>query len=235
MNVCFFIHLKADTVFPGFIFIMGISLPLSFKSIANKPDMRDTTTGIFKTGKFMYKIVKRCVLLFFFGLLTSNSSNIFLNDLRIMGVLQRFSITYFLCAMIELIYFRINGFVYIDLNNSVLNWQTSKYLALKLHFKEIFYYPIQWLIVACLSLIWVLFTLFLPVEGCPTGYLGPGGLHENSSYFNCTGGAAGFIDRTILGYNHVYQDPTCKIIYKNLLPHDPEGLLGNFDHNFKID
>jgi len=88
------------------------------------------------------------------------------------------------------------------------------------------YYPIQWLIVLIFGLIWTLLTFLLPLEGCPRGYLGPGGLHMNSKYFNCTAGSAGLIDRTILGYNHVYQEPTCKSVYLNQLPHDPEGLLG---------
>ena len=219
------LHL-ADLVFPGFIFIMGISLPLAFKSASNKPDMRDPTTGHFLTGRFIYKIVKRCVLLFFFGLLTSNSSENYLSQLRIMGVLQRFSITYLLCAMIELIYFRINNFSFFDQNSVEINWSTALLPALKLQFKELVYYPIQWLIVALLSLVWVLLTFFLPVEGCPTGYVGPGGLHMNSSYVNCTAGSAGLIDRIILGYDHVYQEPTSKLVYLSQLPHDPEGLLG---------
>ncbi len=188
--------------------------------------MKDPTDGSFRIFKLVYKITKRCVLLFFFGLLTSNSSSIYLSDLRIMGVLQRFSATYFICALIELIYFRIHSYAYFDQNSLEINWQTSKYHVIRSYFKEIFYYPIQWLIVLMTGLIWVLLTYLLPVEGCPTGYTGPGGLHMNSKYFNCTAGSAGLIDRLILGYNHVYQQPTSKSVYLNQLPHDPEGLLG---------
>lgn len=61
---------------------------------------------------------------------------------------------------------------------------------------------------------------------CPKGYQGPGGLHMNSSYFNCTGGAANALDRLILGQNHLYQRSTAFPIYHNVIPHDPEGLLG---------
>ena len=28
---------------------------------------------------------------------------------------------------------------------------------------------------------------------------------------NCTGGAAGYIDRTIFGAAHIYQTPTCRV------------------------
>lgn len=40
----------------------------------------------------------------------------------------------------------------------------------------------------------------------------------------CTGGAAGYIDKVILG-NHRYQWPTIKHIYKSEA-FDPEGILG---------
>ena len=43
------------------------------------------------------------------------------------------------------------------------------------------------------------------------GYLGPGGLHDNGSYFNCTGGAAGYIDRKLFGVNHIYGHPTSEV------------------------
>ena len=43
------------------------------------------------------------------------------------------------------------------------------------------------------------------------GYLGPGGLSEDSKYFNCTGGAARLVDETILGVGHMYQNPTAKV------------------------
>ena len=43
------------------------------------------------------------------------------------------------------------------------------------------------------------------------GYIGPGGLSDHGNYENCTGGAAGFIDRWFFGENHIYQTPTCKV------------------------
>ena len=43
------------------------------------------------------------------------------------------------------------------------------------------------------------------------GYLGPGGLHDDSNYTNCTGGAARVIDAAIFGNSHLYQRPTCKV------------------------
>lgn len=45
------------------------------------------------------------------------------------------------------------------------------------------------------------------------GYLGPGGLENCSKHFNCTGGAAGYIDRKVLGEKHIFGSPTCKVLW----------------------
>lgn len=42
------------------------------------------------------------------------------------------------------------------------------------------------------------------------GYLGAGGIGDNGLYPNCTGGAAGYIDRWMFGDN-MYRYPTCKV------------------------
>ena len=60
----------------------------------------------------------------------------------------------------------------------------------------------------------------------PSGYLGPGGLHEFGKYMNCTGGASGYIDRVVLGVHHMYAKPTSAFIYDSHVPYDPEGILG---------
>jgi len=76
----------ADTVFPCFIFILGISIPLSFRSISIKLSKTDWSKTK-KIKSLIYKILKRSFLLFFFGLVTSNS-DYSLSEIRIMGVLQ---------------------------------------------------------------------------------------------------------------------------------------------------
>lgn len=43
------------------------------------------------------------------------------------------------------------------------------------------------------------------------GYLGPGGIGDMGLYANCTGGAASFIDRWLLGENHIYQTPSSRV------------------------
>ncbi len=49
--------------------------------------------------------------------------------------------------------------------------------------------------VLVLLVIHVLLTFLLPVPGCPTGYLGPGGVGDFGKFPLCTGGAANYIDR----------------------------------------
>lgn len=196
----------ADTVFPLFVFLMGVSIPLSFRSLFRKNN--------FKLSTVLIKIIRRTILLYFFGLVTSNSSDLKINEIRIMGVLQRFSISYFIMALLELLQIKLNNYEY-----NILFSNQKKFI-------EIIHYWIQWLVVSFLAILWILITFLLPLDNCQSGYLGPGGLHENGSHFNCTGGAAGFIDRKILGENHIYKDPTCKFVYKNTMPYDPEGLLG---------
>jgi heparan-alpha-glucosaminide N-acetyltransferase len=83
---------------------------------------------------------------------------------------------------------------------------------------------LQWLVILALTATHTLLTFLLPVPDCPTGYLGPGGLHNHSFSPNCTGGAAGYIDRIVFGENHIYQHPTCQSIYDTVIPYDPEGM-----------
>jgi len=43
------------------------------------------------------------------------------------------------------------------------------------------------------------------------GYVGPGGLHEYGLHHNCTGGAAGYIDKVVLSIDHIYKWPTPQV------------------------
>lgn len=58
-----------------------------------------------------------------------------------------------------------------------------------------------------------------------SGYFGPGGKHLMAMYPNCTGGITGYLDRIILGNNHLYQHPTARYVY-DAQAFDPEGPFG---------
>lgn len=167
------LHL-ADLLFPCFVFVMGLAIPLSFRAQSSRSIDRLTGQRTLKTTTLVRKIVTRSIMLFFFGLIISNSADQYISHLRIMGVLQRFAVCYLVCTAVEFIYFRMNNFVYVgfSFDQDVASWNSSKLVLIKSKFKEIFLYPIQWLIIMLLILVWMLLTFLLPIEGCPTGYLG---------------------------------------------------------------
>lgn len=59
-----------------------------------------------------------------------------------------------------------------------------------------------------------------------SGYFGPGGRHQWHSAPNCTGGAAGYIDRSVLTESHMYGGGTARSTYDSIV-FDPEGLFGS--------
>lgn len=93
----------ADTVFPFFIFVMGISTYLSLKKFDFKI-----------SGAALFKIFKRALIIFFLGLFLHwlgdalsahlSGKNIFnFENLRIMGVLQRLALVYLITALCALL------------------------------------------------------------------------------------------------------------------------------------
>ncbi|XP_064638984.1 heparan-alpha-glucosaminide N-acetyltransferase-like [Lineus longissimus] len=193
----------ADLVFPWFIFIMGTSMSFAMK----RPLMYKTP----KTKIFL-GILRRSLILFFLGIvLNTGPKGTHLENLRVLGVLQRFGITYFVVATVHMFFARIDDGV------------TNRWWS---PIRDIGRYLPEWLLHLGLLAAYLALTFCLEVPGCPRGYLGPGGIAENGTNFNCTGGAAGYIDRTIFSNAHMYGHPTCARVYYNTVPIDPEGLLG---------
>lgn len=193
----------ADLVFPWFIFIMGTAMNFSFRGLLRRKVSR---------CKILLKVLRRAIILFALGIwLNTAWGPVELNSIRIPGVLQRFSLTYFFVALMETVFARAED-----------KHKTAPWAA----FRDIFLYWPEWLLNFAILAVHLGITFALPVPGCPTGYLGPGGISENGLYFNCTGGAAQYVDRLVLGENHIYQHPTFKEIYKTTRPYDPEGILG---------
>ena len=216
----FFQHSKwngltvADLVFPWFVWIMGTAMAFSFRSVHKQETQK---------LKIFLRIFRRSVVLFGLGLLISSGGMkdpVDFTKTRILGVLQRFSLTYLVTATVHLLFTKpIN-----------LNANTSLRPI-----RDIVNYWPEWLINLMLLLIHLLLTFLLPVPGCPTGYLGPGGIAEDVDDYNlteCTGGAAGYIDRQVFGDSHIYQHPTCSEIFQTTIPYEPEGLLGVFTSCF---
>lgn len=188
----------ADLVFPWFIFLMGVSISLSLSSILSRK---------VEWGQLMYKIFRRTAILFALGLIVNNC--FIIEQCRVPGVLQRFAVSYLFAVLTVLfiprIHFRYQG---------SHSFETFRHIYVDRLF--------EWILMLVFVAIWVLVSFLLPVPGCPTGYLGPGG--SELDLYGCTGGAAGYIDRLVFGI-HIYQTPTCQTTYQTGA-YDPEGLLG---------
>ena len=212
----FFAHARwngltvADLVFPWFMWIMGVSIAISTRSKLRNAIPRMT---------IYWGVVRRSCVLFLLGLtVNSIGGRNDLDTLRIPGVLQRFAVCYLVVGILESTYMRREEVDDSDEDNGA---------TFRSAIKDISSAKIQWLIVIILVVIHQLITQCLPLpDGCPTGYVGPGGLHEGGLYANCTGGAAAVADRAIFGLKHIYKHSTAQAIYSTPKPFDPEGILG---------
>jgi predicted acyltransferase len=83
----------ADLVYPFFLFIVGVSITFSFSKILEQ--------NISK--KYLYpKIIKRTIILFLLGLFINSFPDFDLQNIRIMGVLQRIAICYLIVSFLFL-------------------------------------------------------------------------------------------------------------------------------------
>ncbi|KAL6467369.1 hypothetical protein MHYP_G00251730 [Metynnis hypsauchen] len=201
----------ADLVFPWFVFIMGTSISLSVNGALCRGAMR---------SHLLRKVCWRSLQLFLIGVFIINPNYclgpLSWDSLRIPGVLQRLAFTYLVVAVLEVLVSRVHQ------DGSLTN---------------VWWYPVHdvflnwpaWICVITMETLWLCLTFLLPVPGCPTGYLGPGGIGDFGQYPNCTGGAAGYIDRWLLGENHIYQTPSSRVVYQTTVSFDPEGVLGSIN------
>ncbi|XP_033829333.1 heparan-alpha-glucosaminide N-acetyltransferase [Periophthalmus magnuspinnatus] len=201
----------ADLVFPWFVFIMGTSTALSINMLLRSGSSRSS---------LLKKVLWRTLLLFVIGVVVINPNYcqgpLSWENLRIPGVLQRLAWSYLVVACLDLLVAR----AHLDIITTDTWWSPVLDILL--------YWP-SWLCVLLLEVTWLCLTFLLPVPDCPTGYLGPGGIGDMGLYANCTGGAAGYIDRWLLGVKHIYQTPSSRVIYATQMPFDPEGVLGSIN------
>lgn len=88
----------ADLIFPFFVFIVGVAIPYS---VANRLARGETPRKLFS------HILRRCVLLFVIGVFLNGYPRFDFSTLRVMNVLQRIAICYFLASLIY-IYVRMS-------------------------------------------------------------------------------------------------------------------------------
>ncbi|KAI7805205.1 hypothetical protein IRJ41_001817 [Triplophysa rosa] len=199
----------ADLVMPWFVFMIGTSVVLAFSSMHKK--------GVPRL-QLLRKLSWRTIVLMLIGFCFINYSPrdglLSWSWLRIPGVLQRLGFTYFVLALMQ-------------------TFSTHREIPLKVHhwwnpIQDVVLYWPEWLFIALLEIVWLCITFFMPVPNCPTGYLGAGGIGDYGLHSNCTGGAAAYIDRWLLG-DKIYWHPSCKVLYRTTQPFDPEGVLGTIN------
>ncbi|XP_076868848.1 heparan-alpha-glucosaminide N-acetyltransferase [Brachyhypopomus gauderio] len=201
----------ADLVFPWFVFIMGTSVSFSVSGALRRGARR---------SHLLWKICWRSLQLFLIGVFIINpnycSGPLSWGSLRIPGVLQRLGFTYLVVAVMDVLVSRLQ-----PTSTPTDTWWFAVHDVLLC-------WPV-WLLVVVMETLCLCLTFLLPVPGCPRGYLGPGGIGDFGLYPNCTGGAAGYIDRWILGDKHIYQNPSSRVVYQTVVPYDPEGVLGSIN------
>ncbi|XP_054605850.1 heparan-alpha-glucosaminide N-acetyltransferase [Nothobranchius furzeri] len=199
----------ADLVMPWFVFIIGTSVVLAISSMQRR--------GVTRL-QLLRKITWRTAVLMMLGFCFLNYSPrdgpLSWSWLRIPGVLQRLGFTYFVLSLLQTFWGQT------EIPERAFHWRNSAH--------DICLYWPQWLVIIVLEMLWLCITLLMPVPDCPTGYLGAGGIGDGGRYPNCTGGAAGYIDRWMFGDN-MYRYPTCKGLYRTVQPFDPEGVLGTIN------
>ncbi|XP_073854869.1 heparan-alpha-glucosaminide N-acetyltransferase isoform X11 [Macaca fascicularis] len=221
---------------------MGSSIFLSMTSILQRGCSKFRLLG---------KIAWRSFLLICIGIIIVNPNYclgpLSWDKVRIPGVLQRLGVTYFVVAVLELLFAKpvpehcasrqgltmlprlaSNSWtqvIFLPRPPKLLGLQERSCLSLR----DITSSWPQWLLILALEGLWLGLTFLLPVPGCPTGYLGPGGIGDFGKYPNCTGGAAGYIDRLLLGDDHLYQHPSSTVLYHTEVAYDPEGILGTIN------
>ena len=82
-----------DLVFPGFLFVIGLSMSISFRKFDDQ-----------KAWTLFYKILRRSAIIFILGLCLNWFPFFHKNiaDLRVFGVLQRIALSFFLAAILLL-------------------------------------------------------------------------------------------------------------------------------------
>ncbi|XP_020222872.2 heparan-alpha-glucosaminide N-acetyltransferase isoform X2 [Cajanus cajan] len=222
----------ADFVMPFFLFVVGVSIGLVFKKVSRKSNATK-------------KVVFRTIKLFLLGLILQGgyfhgrgklTYGVDLSKIRWLGVLQRISIGYFLASISEI--WLVNHNISVD----------SPAAFVKKYF-------IQWMfsILLCSVYLCLLYGLYVPnwkFEHSNLLWSSRLSIIENvhcevrgSLEPPCN--AVGFIDRLILGKDHIYQRPVyrrteeCSVNSPDygplppgspgwcLAPFDPEGILSS--------
>ena len=209
----------ADLVFPWFLWISGVSAALSRGS------------GVCFTGPSkarLWGITVRFVELFVLGLFLNNGKD--LGKWRIGGILQRIALSSFIVSLVAI--FTPKLFRPKKSPGGAPHAQKRIVIVLG----DMAPFLLEYVVILAIVGVHTGLTFGLDVPGCGRGYLGPGGDHEYGRYANCTGGAAGYIDRVVFGEDHMLTKSwmTAREVYNTTVAFDPEGILGTLTCVFML-
>jgi len=204
----------ADLVFPWFLWIMGVCIPMSVKSCIKRETPVKTV---------VWQVTVRSVKLFLLGFILNTLGGwINLSKLRVPGVLQRFGICYFVVFLVGY------SFTRADTRQSAGLWWAK--------IADIVNLLPQWVVMLLILATHQLVAYLVPAPGCDAGYAGPGGLHNWTPEKNntgCIGGITGYIDKAFFTTPHIYGNPTAKGVY-SASAFDPEGIFGCLTSIFQV-
>ena len=204
----------ADLVFPWFLWIMGVCIPMSVKSCIKKETPVKTV---------FWQVTVRAVKLFLLGFILNTLGGwINLSKLRVPGVLQRFGVCYLVVFLV--------GY---SLTRAETRQSAGLWWA---RVADIVNLLPQWAVMLCVLLTHQLIVTLVPATDCEAGYAGPGGLHNWTPTHNnsgCIGGITGHVDKAFFTTPHIYGNPTAKGVY-SASAFDPEGILGCLTSIFQV-
>jgi heparan-alpha-glucosaminide N-acetyltransferase len=223
----------ADFVMPFFLFIVGMAIPLSLKRIPDR-------------GKAVKRVVVRTIKLLFWGILLQGGYSHAPDDLtygvdmkhvRWCGILQRIAFAYLVVAILEIVTKEAN----------LEDKSTAGFSIFRQYFR-------QWIVAACIFIIYMslLYGIYVPDWEFRVQYDDSPDYGKVFKVICGTRGtldqpcnAVGYIDRKLLGINHMYKHPAwhrskpCTEVspYEGpfkanapawcLAPFEPEGILSS--------
>lgn len=226
----------ADLLFPWFMWIMGVSMAMSFASQLPKGDFYHVGAGSIVVHRpslmvpwvMWYRVCRRSFILFGLGMFLANGYEY--TTWRVPGVLQYFAISYFITSATVLLFHETTQRrIHIVLDQEIQRNEYNKDSGCSV-FDRILAcrksailtaYCYEWIVQLAIIAIYIGIAYGVSAPGCPRGYIGPGGLGDDGEHPDCTGGIHRYIDMQIFGYKLIYHHPTCLNLYK-CIAYDPE-------------
>lgn len=157
----------ADLVFPSFLWIMGVCLPFALRSQLDGGGVGGQLPHRRRRRHILVQVLVRSLKLFALGVCVNSTSGAGFEELRLMGVLQRFGITYGVVAGLYVWLVASS-----ELEATVLQAEPTDggRFAVRRVMHEMRDVRLLWRLWLCLAAVvavYLVVVLALPVPGCP--------------------------------------------------------------------